>query len=76
MAELQKYYAMNDVTEPEWYSADFHSLAMLSTISSAGSYAGRASMSAGSGGSSSGFSGGGGGGFSGGGGGGGGGGGR
>lgn len=76
MKELQKYYAMNDVTEPDWYSADFHSLAVFSTISSAGSYAGRASMSAGSGGSSSGFSGGGGGGFSGGGGGGGGGGGR
>lgn len=76
MKELQKYYAMKDVTEPGWYSADFHSLAALSTISSAGSYAGRASMSAGSGSSSSGFSGGGGGGFSGGGGGGGGGGGR
>lgn len=76
MKELQKYYAMNDVTEPDWYSADFYSLAILSTISSAGSYAGRASMSAGSGSSSSGFSGGGGGGFSGGGGGGGGGGGR
>ena len=76
MKELQKYYAMNDVAQPEWYSADFHSVAVFSAINTASSYAGRASMSAGSGSSSSGFSGGGGGGFSGGGGGGGGGGGR
>ncbi len=76
MKELEKYYKLADVTEPDWYSADFHTIAAFSAINSASSYAGRASMSAGSGSSSSGHSGGGGGGFSGGGGGGGGGGGR
>ncbi len=76
MKELEKYYALSDVTEPDWYSADFHTIGALSAITTASSYAGRASMSAGSGSSSSSHSGGGGGGFSGGGGGGGGGGGR
>ena len=76
MKELEKYYKLEGVTEPEWYSANLHSVAALSVINNASTYAGRASMSSGSGGSSSGFSGGGGGGFSGGGGGGGGGGGR
>ena len=76
MKELEKYYALSDVAEPDWYSADFHSIGAFTAISTASSYAGRASMSARSGSSSSGHSGGGGGGFSGGGGGGGGGGGR
>jgi uncharacterized membrane protein YgcG len=76
MKELEKYYKLADVKEPDWYSSDLRTVAAWSVINSASSYAGRASMSAGSGGSSSGHSGGGGGGFSGGGGGGGGGGGR
>lgn len=76
MKELEKYYQLTDMKAPDWYSGDFRSVAAFTAIRSASSYAGRASMSAGSGSSSSGHSGGGGGGFSGGGGGGGGGGGR
>ncbi len=71
MKELEKYYELANITEPDWYSANLRSVAAWSVINNASSYAGRASMSAGSGGSSSGFSGGGGGGHSGGGGGGG-----
>ncbi len=76
MKELEKYYKLADVKEPDWYTSDLHAVTAWSVINSASTYAGRASMSAGSGSSSSGHSGGGGGGFSGGGGGGGGGGGR
>ncbi len=76
MKELEKYYELSDIETPDWYAGSLAVSHMLSTISTASSYAVRASMAAGSGGSSSSFSGGGGGGFSGGGGGGGGGGGR
>lgn len=73
MKELEKYYSIEGVKEPDWYRADIGSVATFHAISTASSYVGHASMSAGSGSSSSGhYSGGSGGGFSGGGGGGGG----
>ncbi len=77
MKVLEKYYKLEDIKEPDWYSSGgLGTISALRVVSEASTYAGRASMSAGSGSSSSGRSGGGGGGFSGGGGGGGGGGGR
>ena len=76
MAELDRYYADNNVEPPEWRRSGLtvSDIIIASTLSS--SIARSSSTISGSGGSSSGFSGGGGGGFSGGGGGGGGGGGR
>lgn len=73
MAELEKYYKLEGVTEPEWHRNGFTVRDMYYASTLASSYSRSATtMSSGSGGSSSGSSGGGGGGFSGGGGGGGG----
>lgn len=73
MKELEKYYKLDEVTEPEWHRSGFTVRDMYYASMLASSYSRSATtMSTGSGGSSSGFSGGGGGGFSGGGGGGGG----
>ena len=73
MKELEKYYKLDEVVEPDWYRNGFtvRDIYYASTLASTYSD-GSTTMSSGSGGSSSGFSGGGGGGFSGGGGGGGG----
>ena len=77
MKELEKYYKIDDVEEPEWYRSGLSSSDMFILMSRSTRYATNAthysnSYSSGGGGFSSGFSGGGGGGFSGGGGGGGG----
>jgi uncharacterized membrane protein YgcG len=77
MKELEKYYKIEDVKEPEWYRSGLSSSDMFVLMSRSTRYATNAthysnSYSSGGGGFSSGFSGGGGGGFSGGGGGGGG----
>lgn len=73
MKELEKYYRLDDVTEPDWYRSGIRVNDMYFAATLASTYSRNATtMSSGSGGSSSGFSGGGGGGFSGGGGGGGG----
>ena len=73
MKELEKYYKLDEVMEPEWHRSGFTVRDMYFASMLASSYSRSATtMSSGSGGSSSGFSGGGGGGFSGGGGGGGG----
>ena len=70
MKELEKYYKLDEVTEPEWHRNGFTVRDMYYASMLASSYSRSATtMSTGSGGSSSGFSGGGGGGFSGGGGG-------
>lgn len=72
MKELEKYYKMEEVIEPDWYRSGITVRDMHFASTLASSYARSSSSMSSGGGSSSGFSGGGGGGFSGGGGGGGG----
>ena len=73
MKELEKYYQLEDVETPNWYTHDFAAYSILRAVDSAVSAVNYSTTYSSSGGSSSsGFSGGGGGGFSGGGGGGGG----